>query len=94
MSGKDKLIGVALILIGIAFIALGVMTMMPKSPAKNNIYTEPNTNLQVYTEQQNETSNEMENEQQEQEQLVDVYTEDDTTNTDAEEDEGSTRYIY
>jgi len=101
MTSKDKLIGIALILIGIGFIALGVVFgMKPATTTNNN---------QVYTEQQNgnaETQNdELEPEVQ---NPVDVYEEninvdgpsnyvevdEQENNTTEQDDEGSTRYIY
>ena len=81
MESKDKLIGGALILLGIGFIVLGVAFGM-RPTTTNQIYTEQQNNV-VYTENGNE--NEIQN------YNVNVYEE---TNTTEEESEGGTRYIY
>lgn len=81
MESKDKLIGGALILLGIGFIVLGVAFGM-RPNTTNQIYTEQQNNV-VYTENGNE--NEIQN------YNVNVYEE---TNTTEEESEGGTRYIY
>lgn len=58
MTTKDKLIGISLILIGIAFIALGVMVEMPTViPQNNQVYTEQKNSVNVYMEQNNTNNN-------------------------------------
>ena len=81
MTSKDKLIGVALILIGLGFIALGVVFgMKPVATTNNNL---------VYTEQQNDgTIINNDQNQNEVKDIVDVYTENNAA------DDESTRYIY
>ena len=94
MTSKDKLIGVALILIWIGFIALGlVFGMKPVATANNN---------QVYAEQQNTNTQMQNNETYEaDDNSVNVYVEGGVSNVeegndsqDNTTDEDSTRYIY
>ena len=89
MNSKDKFIGVAAILIGIAFIALGVFSGMPKTT----------NNPQIYNEQQsagdrNTPTNQNMNTNNGNEQQVEVYSEQDQDNTQEDTEEGSNRYIY
>ena len=93
MTSKDKLIGVSLILIGLGFIALGVVFgMKPKATINNQIYTEQ----QIVNEQPEEKQTENGGQ-------VIVYEEDGPSNfvevdeqeeKTTEQEEGSTRYIY
>ena len=80
MTAKDKLIGVSLILIGIGFIALGIIFGGQPTAVPNN--------NQVYEEQQLNG----EEGTTEAEPNVNVYTEQETLQNESEE--GTNRYIY
>lgn len=81
MTSKEKLIGIALIVIGLAFIALGVWAGMPRKITNNpGIYTEQNIN-NVENNQVNTLNNNVNDS---------IYQE--PVNEDSEE--GTTRYIY
>ena len=86
MNSKDKLIGVAAILIGLAFIALGIVSAMPKTTNNSQIYIE-----QPSAEDRNTPTNQNYNENEPQ---VEVYSEQQQDSTQEDTEEESTRYIY
>lgn len=96
MSGKDKLIGTSLILLGILFIVLGGYSIMKSNETVRNasIYKDQRTELQqTVTSQDDDTT--VKNNPNATSQEVDNNTpvENNTTST-SQDDEGGTRYIY